>query len=401
MSTSKKVIPQGAGGRAAGLREVDNVETPGDLGSRTLSSESCDAKKLKTPEKRLRARLALAHKTFANFFESKVLEKENTDECSPGSFKGQKEKSRPRQSSWRAFLKSKDAEGPKRPTLVSLVPGQKILNPLRPSPPRNNSHSEEQVEDKESCVFGDPWSPPHSPTSMSPSNLVSLDNRRKSEPTIKCTSPQESSRYLSTGIFPEKSWLMSPTSPHAQQAGISCTLPSSSACCLAYGSQGMPYKPMSPKPQSPRPGVHWADFHYPGRNSAISMVSLGSYIDVDNSPEASERSKTPKAQASLLLSLQTQNQDDQKEESGKRGWHHHGLSIAPSLRDLPRSECWRKMTITSAESLSLDRRTQPFSQSVPTGLNCMGWPEYIPDTEPAEPDTTLPVASTADAHSIA
>ncbi|XP_030898002.1 uncharacterized protein LOC102746521 [Leptonychotes weddellii] len=489
---SRKAIPQGAGGGAAGLREGDAVETPGDLGGRTLSSECCDAKSLKTPEKRLRARLALAQKTFANFFESKVLEKENTEECSPGSLKGRKEKSRPRQSSWRAFLKSKDAEGPKRPTLVSLVPGQETLNPLRPSPPRTNSHCEEQVEDKESCVFGDHWSPPHSPTPLSPSNLVSPDNRRKSEPTIKCTSPQESGRYLTSGIFPEKSWLMSPTSPRAQQAGISCTLPSSSACCLAYGSQGMPCKPMSPKPQSPRPGVHRADFHYPGRSSAISMVSLGSYIDVDNSSEASERPKTPKARASLLLSLQTLDQDDQKEESGKRGWHHHGLSITPSLRDLPGSEnhmwweeqgmklscshsqkafhiepfsttervawtlpsvsaedvpretpsqprsiiprhprislddlwlektqrrrlkkqvqverkmhkgiahkdgihCWRKMTVTSPESLSLARRSHPFSQSAPTELNCMGWPEYIPDT--AIPDGVLDTAIRAD-----
>ncbi|XP_073745775.1 rho guanine nucleotide exchange factor 4 isoform X3 [Callorhinus ursinus] len=402
---SRKAIPQGAGGGAAGLREGDTVETPGDLGGRTLSSECYDAKSLKTPEKRLRARLALAQKTFANFFESKVLEKENTDECSPGSLKGRKEKSRPRQSSWRAFLKSKDAEGPKRPTLVSLVPGQETLNSLRPSPPRTDSHCEEQVEDKESCVFGDHWSPPHSPTPLSPSNLVSPDNRRKSEPTIKCTSPQESGSYLTSGIFPEKSWLMSPTSPRAPQAGISCTLPSSSACFLAYGSQGMPCKPMSPKPRSPRPGVHRADFHYPGRSSAISMVSLGSYIDVDNSSEASERPKTPKAQASLLLSLQTLDQDDQKEESGKRGWHHHGLSVTPSLRDLPGSECWRKMTITSPESLSLARRSHPFSQSAPTGLNCMGWPEYILATAslcqlvsllPAIPDGVLDTAIRAD-----
>uniref|UniRef100_A0A8C7EMX7 Rho guanine nucleotide exchange factor 4 n=1 Tax=Neovison vison TaxID=452646 RepID=A0A8C7EMX7_NEOVI len=46
---------------------------------------------------------------------------------------------------------------------------------------------------------------------------------------------------------------------------------------------------------------------------------------------------------------------------------------------------WRKMTITSPESLSLARRTHPFSQSVPTGLNCMGWPEYIPDTALSRP----------------
>ena len=44
------------------------------------------------------------------------------------------------------------------------------------------------------------------------------------------------------------------------------------------------------------------------------------------------------------------------------------------------SQCWRKMTVTSPESLSLARRNHPFSQSAPTGLNCMGWPEYLPDT---------------------
>ncbi|XP_048953311.1 LOW QUALITY PROTEIN: rho guanine nucleotide exchange factor 4 [Canis lupus dingo] len=90
----------------------------------------------------------------------------------------------------------------------------------------------------------------------------------------------------------------------------------------------------------------------------------------------------------------TLDQDDQKEESRKRCWNHHGLSITPSLRDLPGSECWRKVTITSPESLSLARRSHPFSQSAPTGLNCMGWPQYIPDT--AIPDGVLDTAIRAD-----
>lgn len=327
-----------AGGGAAGLRKGDEAAPPENLGGRTLSSQRCDAKRLKTPETKLRARLASAHKTFANFFESKVLEKENTDECSPGSLKGQKEKSRRRQSSWRAFLKSKDTEGPKRPAAVSLVPGPEILNPLRPSPPGTNIDCQEQVEPQESCVFGGHWSPPHPSTLLLASSSVSPDNRRKSEPTIKCTSPQERRRYLTSGIFPEKSWLMSPASPCAQQTGISRTLPSSSACCLAYGSQGMPCKPMSPKPRSPRPAAHRTDFHYPGRSTAVSMVSLGSYLDVDNSPEASKRPRTPKTPESLLLSLQTLDQDNQREESRKRSWHHPGLNTAPSLRDLPGRE---------------------------------------------------------------
>lgn len=43
------------------------------------------------------------------------------------------------------------------------------------------------------------------------------------------------------------------------------------------------------------------------------------------------------------------------------------------------SQCWRKMIITSPESLNLPRRSHPFSQSAPTGLNHMGWPESTPD----------------------
>uniref|UniRef100_A0A8C9AZT3 Rho guanine nucleotide exchange factor 4 n=1 Tax=Phocoena sinus TaxID=42100 RepID=A0A8C9AZT3_PHOSS len=57
-------------------------------------------------------------------------------------------------------------------------------------------------------------------------------------------------------------------------------------------------------------------------------------------------------------------------------------------------QCWRKMTITSPESLNLPRRSHPFSQSAPTGLNHMGWPEPIPDI--ALPDGALDTALRAD-----
>ncbi|PNJ85017.1 ARHGEF4 isoform 6, partial [Pongo abelii] len=135
--------------------------------------------------KKLRARLALAHKTFSNFFESIVLEKENTHERSPGSPKGEKEKSRLRQGSWRAFLKSKDAESPKKPALVSPPLGPEIL-----SPAETDSHCEEWAEDKEGYVFSDHWAPPLASTALS-SSLVSPEHRRKSEPTIKCTAAQD------------------------------------------------------------------------------------------------------------------------------------------------------------------------------------------------------------------
>uniref|UniRef100_A0A4X1SX48 Rho guanine nucleotide exchange factor 4 n=1 Tax=Sus scrofa TaxID=9823 RepID=A0A4X1SX48_PIG len=484
---------EGLGRGAAGPMEEGSEEMRGDLGGGRQSSESCGAKRLRTPEKRLRARLASAHKTFTNFFESRVLEKGNTSECSPASFKDQKEKSRLRQSSWRPFLKSRDTEGPKRSSLVSLVPGPELLNPPRHSTPGTNGQLEEQMEDKESYVFRDHWTPPHPPTPLSSSNLASPDSRRKSEPTIKCTSPQESDKYLPSGVFPEKSWRLSPTSSGKHQVGISHTLPFSSAYCLVYGSQGVPCKPLSPKPQSPRPGAQQVDFHYPGRGRAISVVSLGSYSHMDSSSEAPGSPKTSKARTSLLLSLQALDQDEQKEERGKRGQHPCGLSTAPSpsLRDLLGNEnhvlweeqpgkkpscsqgqntfhaepaqgpfstterrtwtlpfasaedgpretppqpgsihqcshislddlwlektqrrklkkqferkmhahkdgvpCWRKMTMTSSESLNIPRRSHPFSLSAPTGLNHIGWPEHTPDI--ALPDGALDVALRAD-----
>ncbi|VTJ66585.1 Hypothetical predicted protein [Marmota monax] len=354
ISTSPETIllrgSEGAAG-AAELGEARPVGTPGDLCNRP-SSESCNTKRLKTPERTLRARLALAHKTFSSFFESKVLDKENAEECSPGSLKGEKEKSRPRQPSWLAFLKSKDVEGPKRSSLVSVLPGPETLDPICPSPPVTSSHCEEWTEDTEIYVFRDRWTPSHPTAPLSPSNLVSPEHRRKSEPTIKCTVPQEGSRYLPSSIFPEESWLSCPPSPGAQQVGIGHTLPCNSACCLAYENQGMPCRPMSPKPRSPRPSAQRANLRYPGRTSAISMVSLGNYSEVDSYSETPERPRTPKTRKSLLLSLQTLNQDDQKEESGRRSQHHHGLGTAPSLRDLPGSENHMSWEEPAGEKLS-------------------------------------------------
>uniref|UniRef100_A0A8I5N5S0 Rho guanine nucleotide exchange factor 4 n=1 Tax=Papio anubis TaxID=9555 RepID=A0A8I5N5S0_PAPAN len=48
-------------------------------------------------------------------------------------------------------------------------------------------------------------------------------------------------------------------------------------------------------------------------------------------------------------------------------------------------KCWRKTIITSPESLNLRRRSRPLSQSAPTGLNHVGWPEHIPGTAVGRP----------------
>ncbi|KAM4859428.1 rho guanine nucleotide exchange factor 4 isoform 2-T2 [Thomomys bottae] len=318
-----------------GLLEAAPVRAPGDPGSKRLSSEDCSAKRLKTTENRLRARLALAQKTFSHFFEPKALEAEKPEAPSPGSPKAEKEKSGQRPSAWRALLKSRDSEGPRRLSSGTPFPGPGPTCPRRPASPGPDSHPEQGTQDPESCDPTGRWTPPRPHVSLSPSHLVFPEHRRKSEPAIKCTSCQEGGGRLPSCVFPEQSWLASPPSPRAQPAGIiSCTLP----CSLAYESPGMPCRPMSPKPRSPRLSAQRMDLRYPGRTSAVSMVSLGSYIEVDHCSEASERPRTPKSRTGLLLSLQTLNQENQKEEDRSRGQRHPHLSPAPSLRDLPGSE---------------------------------------------------------------
>ncbi|XP_060034157.1 rho guanine nucleotide exchange factor 4 isoform X2 [Erinaceus europaeus] len=319
--------------------EAGGAKAPEDPRSLPPPPDSINTKRLRTPEKRLRARLALAHRTLTSFFESKVLDKDSTGDCPAGGVKAQKE-DRPRQSSWRAFLKSRDTGIPKRPSLGSLVPGPELRR-LGSSPSGTSSPGREQAQDQESYVFKDHWAPPPSPGLLSSGCWDPEDKRRKSEPAIKCTSSgDDNSRDLPPGIFPEKSPPpASPSSQGAQQGGIRRTLPASSACCLVDGSQGMPCKPLSPKPLSPRTGATLADPpHYASRGSAISMVSLGSYSDTDGSSETPDRFKASKVRASLLLSLQTLPQDGQKEDGPQRGPRLRGLHTAPSLRDLPGSE---------------------------------------------------------------
>ncbi|XP_037055596.1 rho guanine nucleotide exchange factor 4 isoform X1 [Peromyscus leucopus] len=339
--------------RSVGTHQETRVGRSGSLGGEGPSPESCNLKRLKTTESKIRARLALAHKTFTNFFEAKVIEKTNA-----GSGKGEKEKRRRGQGSWRTFLRIKDVEGSKRPSLVSGVPGPDFPEPLCSPPPATRGHCEEWTVGTDSHVCVESWTPLQSPATPPSCCLASPERRRKSEPTIKPTATQESSRCLSSGIFPEPSWLPSPTSPGAQPIGIGCTLPCSSACHLACEHQGMPCRPTSPKPTSPMPGAQRVDLCLGGRTSAVSMVSLRSYRDANRCSEVSERPKG-KARASLLLSLQTLNQNDQKEDSTNTCQCHHGLGTAPFLRDLPGSESYiaQEKSPDKKSSCSCDQET--------------------------------------------
>ncbi|KAI6063184.1 Protein FAM123C [Aix galericulata] len=120
-----------ADGLGSGSSENNDSEPVEYPGIRKSFPEN-EYKRNKNPEgKKFRARLALAHKSLSSLFESKSLEKENTEQSSKVSLKTEKEKAKLRQSTWKAFLKSKEADGLKRPVLANLSPTQESVNTTR------------------------------------------------------------------------------------------------------------------------------------------------------------------------------------------------------------------------------------------------------------------------------
>ncbi|MEJ1285230.1 Rho guanine nucleotide exchange factor (GEF) 4 [Cricetulus griseus] len=293
---------------SVGTHQEIQVGTSGDLGGEGPSPEGCNNKRLKTTESKIRARLALAHKTFTNFFEAKVTEKTNAD-----SVKGEKEKRRRGQSSWRTFLRSKDVEGSKRPPLVSGVPGPDFPELLRSSPPAARGHREEWTVSTDSSVCAESWTPLQSPATPPSSCLTSPEHRRKSEPTIKRTATQESSR---------------------------------------------------------------------------------SYRDTNRCSEASELPKS-KARASFLLSLQTLNQNNQKEDSTSTCQCHHGLDTASFLRDLPGSKSYtvREKLPDKKASCSCDQKTSytEATPQLPSATEVVTWalPSFSTEQVPREVPSQL------------
>ncbi|XP_027710501.1 rho guanine nucleotide exchange factor 4 isoform X2 [Vombatus ursinus] len=327
------------GGRLS-LPESSGMEIPEDFAARRLSSESNESKRFKSTEKKIRTRLALAHKSFSNFFEPKGLEKENADQSSRCSLKIEKEKTKLRQSSWKTLLKGKESDGMRRPALASLAQSQEILQ--SPSCPLQGVSDEggkltndKEGQSKKQTFLSAPCVPLQVPCSTMPArDLASPDQRRKSEPAIKCMTARESGEPLQTmggslAVFPEEAWLKSPGSPSIHQI-TSLSYP----CSPVYDNKDMPCKPMSPKPQSPRPNAQCRSFQYSGRVNAISMISLGNYYNTDGSSEAPERPKTLKPRATFLLSLHDLDQECQKEENGTSPLSQGSLTTASSAQEV-------------------------------------------------------------------
>uniref|UniRef100_A0A493T478 Rho guanine nucleotide exchange factor 4 n=1 Tax=Anas platyrhynchos platyrhynchos TaxID=8840 RepID=A0A493T478_ANAPP len=380
-----------ADGLVSGSSENNDSEAVEYPGIRKSFPEN-EYKRNKNPEgKKFRARLALAHKSLSSLFESKSLEKENTEQSSKVSLKNEKEKAKLRQSTWKAFLKSKEADGLKRPVLANL-PTQESVNTTRGQLMRTTSVEQQDSSNghtflKTETSNGSSTDTNYFDTSVEPVDISSPAGtwRKRTQSHdlgIRCSQSSDCDEHqdgnnLNTSL--EEYWMKSPFSPTDMQLPFSQSSPS---CPQLSNSEGkdMPCRPMSPKPQSPRSASQRKSFRYPGRICATSMISLGNSSAADSSLEAPERPKTLKPRGSLLLSVHSLDNEYQKDDSGISSQSQISLNTASSISDILRDELQAGMSasITSAGALDiLPLKLHPFSQSTPTGLDCVGWKRRI------------------------
>ncbi|KAM7043597.1 rho guanine nucleotide exchange factor 4 isoform 1-T1 [Acridotheres tristis] len=345
-SGSGRILMEDGDRQVSGSSENNDSEAVEHTWIRKSFPEN-EHKRNKTPEgKKFRTRLALAHKSLSSLFESKCPEKENTEQSSKASVKNEKEKAKLRQSAWKAFLKSKEADGLKRPVLISLSSTQESLNAtsghmLTPVERQHSSNGHTFLKTEtdngssaESSYFDSSVEPVHvsSPTRMWRRRIQSHDLGIRYSQSSDCDEQQEVlSNSLNTSL--EEYWMKSPYSPTDLQLAFNQTSPS---CPQLSNSDGkdMPCRPMSPKPQSPRSTSQHRNFRYPGRVSATSMISLGNSSGVESNLEAPERPKTLKPRGSLLHSLD----DFQRDDSGISSQSQISLNTASSISDMLRDE---------------------------------------------------------------
>ncbi|XP_015492958.2 rho guanine nucleotide exchange factor 4 isoform X1 [Parus major] len=343
-SGSGRILMEDADRQVSGSSENNDNEPVEHSGIRKSFPEN-EHKRNKTPEgKKFRTRFALAHKSLSSLFESKCPE--NTEQSSKASVKNEKEKAKFRQSNWKAFLKSKEADGLKRPVLVSLSSTQESLNAtgghvLRSVERQHSSNGHillktetDNDSSTDSNYFDSSVEPADvsSPARMWRRRIQSHDLGIRYSQSSDCDEQQEVlSNSLNTSL--EEYWMKSPFSPTDLQLAFSHSSPS---CPQLSNSDGkdMPCRPMSPKPQSPRSASQHKNFRYPGRVCATSMISLGNSSGVESSLEAPERPKTLKPRGSLLHSLD----DFQRDDSGISSQSQISLNTASSTSDMLRDE---------------------------------------------------------------
>ncbi|XP_034295682.1 rho guanine nucleotide exchange factor 4 isoform X2 [Pantherophis guttatus] len=303
--------------------------------------------------KKFRSRLALAHRSFSSFFESKTLEKENAQQSPKISLKNEKVKAH---QSWKAFLKSKEADSLKQNPCSNRSSGNFSRKTLKEKKEYQNG----QEFFKYSVSNGSSTGGGHS-YSFGPADFLPIDTRRKrreSSYSPDCSGKEKMMGNDGNTSY-EEFWLKSPITPIDLQSSFPHFTPSCPQLSM-YERKDMPCRPMSPKPQSPRTAHQRMGFHYPGKLSSTSLISLGNISVIDGGLEAPERPKTLKPRSSILQSMHSLDNDYLREDSGISSQSQISLNTTTSMSDIIRDEEHSQQSEISAEERSGEKHGLPY-----------------------------------------
>ncbi|XP_068565730.1 uncharacterized protein arhgef4 isoform X1 [Cebidichthys violaceus] len=257
----------------------------------------------------IRMHFAQAHKSLSSLFESRSMDKENEEQATVGfdmDFGLAKQ-------SWRKPKKTKEAELLKRTFSVpdgkcsntasrrgcGNIPSSTLLDsPGSPSSLRALPHTDPITK----------WGVPQGRGKEIPHGCKSEGQRRKCSPnglpTPLCMSGLPP--YLDDTAVPQPNHT-SPITPLSSYSLATHTHLFSSSWARSHpvASEGLtksPLRPMSPKPNSPRPVAQRKHFCYPlsPRASSVCPIPLGQSVSVEGLTDPPERPKTLKPSASPL-----------------------------------------------------------------------------------------------------
>ncbi|XP_005991256.3 uncharacterized protein ARHGEF4 isoform X2 [Latimeria chalumnae] len=409
-----------ANGQDAGNVKCNSPESNGEEESeiseeqglkRSLTQESSQYKRSKSSDNlNLRMRLALAHKSLSSFFEPKMLEKENGEQNLKSPIRAEGEEGKTKPMAWKKFRKAKDSSTSKKSTASSSssILGQENKNFSRSHRQVYSDYATRIIKEQQDslsspgatrAVMLDTVSAKSSGPECSivaSNDCKSVKSNKKKGPpnglTIRCPSPslQRQEPFLNSvdHFLAGEGRIKSPLSPISQQALANQLTPPCPKISAAIESDNGPLKPMSPKPQSPRPSSQRRSFRYPGRVSATSLTSLSNGANVDGWSEVPERPKILKPRAGLLLSVQSLDNDYQKEDSGVSSQSQTSLNTASSFSDIHKDEDNNKQhpsqtaetrTADLSGSLRKKRSLQPLmSQRPSSALGNLTWTPSAP-----------------------
>ncbi|XP_023276297.1 rho guanine nucleotide exchange factor 4 isoform X2 [Seriola lalandi dorsalis] len=372
----RQLVSQGGSEGGSGGSSPDNpllrqVQSPnGQTYKRSKSNDSLN----------IRLRFAQAHKSLSSLFESRSMDKENEEQVSD------LDSAKARQS-WRRLRKAKEAELLKRTLSVpdedcsSAAAGHEQGH-FTSSPVLDRLGSPGSPSSLQALRHTDPISKrgvPQGGGKESPHGCKSEGQRRKCSPNGLPTSLPLFSDD-SAARPPNHTSPVSPLSPLTQQYWPSWTRPHPVS---NEGVADTPLRPMSPKPNSPRPAAQRKIFRYPhsSRSSSVSPIVLGQSVSVEGLTDPPERPKTLKPATSPLgVSLSLLDAAEHRVDSQS----HISLYAIGLSSDLETDAGVSSGPVGAFRGMPL--KAHCFSQSTPIGLDCLGWRRRISYTSVVIPD---------------